>query len=110
MKKVLCYMMTVLLVLAAMAPMSALAAPGDAFLLQQSDFYPSYASSAVTIGDTAYMVIQDDEGEAFAAAKAGDAKYERFVLEEDTENKIYAYTMMLFSYEGRLMAFNSNTG
>jgi len=110
MKKVLCYMMTVMLVLAAMAPMSALAAPGDVFLLQQSDFYPNYASSAVTIGDTAYMVIQDDEGEAFAAAKAGDAKYERFVLEEDTENKIYAYTMKLFAYEGRLMAFNSRTG
>ncbi|MBQ2954859.1 MAG: hypothetical protein IJE08_00195 [Clostridia bacterium] len=110
MKKVLCYMMTILLVLAAMAPMSALAAPGDAVLLQRDEFSSSYANSAVTIGDTAYMVIRDDEGEAFASAKVGDAKYERFILEEDSENKIYAYTMRLFGYEGRLMALNTRTG
>jgi len=62
MRKILCVLMTVLM--AALIPVEALAVSGDVILLHRESNQTITVSSAATVGDTAYMILRDQEGSA----------------------------------------------
>ena len=108
MRKILCVLMTVLM--AALISVEALAVSGDVILLHRESNQTITVSSAATVGDTAYMILRDQEGSAVWAIQAGETEYERFALQENSEQKISYSSMKLFERSGELMALNVNTG
>ncbi|MBQ2956308.1 MAG: carbohydrate ABC transporter substrate-binding protein [Clostridia bacterium] len=108
MKKTICMLLAMLLAL--LTPIGALGESGNVILLQQESNPTITVSSAAAVGDTAYMILRDQDGSAVWSIQAGETERQRFALQEDGEQKISPSSMKLFALGGELMALNINTG